>query len=153
MARLTKEQKIFVVTRVACFDTATEIAAAFKEQFGTEITIAAIGAYDPMLRAGRSLSRKYRDLFDATRKAFLEDTSHISIAHKAVRLRRLDRYCARAEQRGNLPLAAGFLEQAAKECGNAFTNRHEHTGKGGGPIQHEHTKEQIDGIMDAAVNR
>ena len=36
-----------------------------------------------------------------------------------------------AEDRGNMPLAAQLLEQAAKEMGNAFTNRHELTGKDG----------------------
>jgi DNA-binding NtrC family response regulator len=33
--------------------------------------------------------------------------------------------------------AAQILEQAAKECGDAFTNTRIHSGRGGGPMQHE----------------
>ncbi len=37
----------------------------------------------------------------------------------------------KAEDQGNMVLAAQLLEQAAKEMGNAFTNRRELTGKDG----------------------
>ena len=39
----------------------------------------------------------------------------------------------KAEGMHNLPLAAQLLEQAAKECGDAYSNRHkhEHMGKDG----------------------
>ena len=40
---------------------------------------------------------------------------------------------ATAIERGNVPLAAQLLEQAAKESGGAYTNKHqlEHSGKDG----------------------
>lgn len=41
----------------------------------------------------------------------------------------------KAKGSGNLVLAATLLEQAAKEMGNAYTNRRELTGPAGGPIE------------------
>lgn len=43
----------------------------------------------------------------------------------------------RTETMKNYALAAQIVEQAAKECGDAYTNRQkvEHTGKDGGPIE------------------
>jgi hypothetical protein len=41
----------------------------------------------------------------------------------------------KAEDMKNLPLAATLYEQAAKEVGDAYTNRREITGKGGAALQ------------------
>ncbi len=73
---------------------------------------------------------------NATRAAFLADAATIGIAHRAVRLRTLGRLADRAEAMGNLALAAEILEQAAKEVGNAFTNKREVAGDDkGGPVR------------------
>jgi hypothetical protein len=45
--------------------------------------------------------------------------------HKAIRLQRLDAMIMTAIERGNVPLAAQLLEQAVKESGGAFTNKHQ----------------------------
>jgi hypothetical protein len=45
------------------------------------------------------------------------------IAQKAVRLRMLDRYAQHADENGLYTRAAGFLVQAAKECGGIFDGR------------------------------
>ena len=52
----------------------------------------------------------------------------------------------KAESKGNMPLAAQLLEQAAKEVGEAYTNRQrlEHTGKDGGPIETEQRVKKFD---------
>jgi hypothetical protein len=68
---------------------------------------------------------KWRTLFDAERKRFLEDVGNIGIAQKAVRLQRLEKLCTIALERRNVKLAAEVLEQAAKEMGEVFTNRRE----------------------------
>ncbi|MGS1033124.1 DUF2280 domain-containing protein [Burkholderia glumae] len=136
MAALPDNIKVFVTRALACFDTPSRAAKSVLEEFGVVVSPQACERYDPTKRAGATLSKKYRDIFESTRAEFIADTSRIGIAHRSVRLRKLAAAVDKAEERGNLPLMAQLLEQAAKEVGDAFTNRHrlEHTGRGGGPI-------------------
>ena len=133
-AKLTIEAQTLVVQGLACFDTPSMIAEEVKKEFGVTITRQAVESYDPTKRAGHALSAKWKALFEETRRAFLEDTSRIGISHRAVRLRALQRMAHKAEEMKNLPLAAQLHEQAAKEVGDAYTNRRELTGKGGKPL-------------------
>ena len=135
MARLNKEQKLFVTQRLACFEPPADVIKALKDSYGVTISPQALQAYDPGKVNGQEMSKDLVAVFHAARKQFLEDTSDIAISHKSVRLRTLQRLIAQAETRGNGPLAAQLLEQAAKEMGGAFTNRRELTGAGGGPIE------------------
>jgi len=137
MAALREDVKAFIVQALACFDTPTQVATAVKEEFGIDIDRSHVQAYDPNKALGRNLGKKWRELFAATRKAFLDDQATIPIASQNFRLRALDRMYQQALARGNLPLASQLIEQAAKEAGGAFTNRQklEHTGKDGGPIK------------------
>lgn len=137
MAALSDDVKAFIVQALACFDTPQQVAASVKEELGIVVNRQQCEAYDPSKYVGRNLSKKWRALFAATRTAFLEDQASIPIANQNFRLRALDRLYQQAATRGNAPLAAQLIEQAAKETGGAFTNRHklEHTGKGGGPMQ------------------
>lgn len=123
MARITAEHKTYIVQCLACFDSPKAVADAVKQEFGLEISRQAVEAYDPNKRQGRNLAKKWRQLFDETRKTFLEDTSAIAISHKPVRLRTLQRMAIKAEDMGNMALAAQLNEQAAKEMGEAYTNR------------------------------
>lgn len=127
-AKLTDEAKAFAVCALACFDPPSVVAAAIRTEFGITITPQTAEAYDPTKRAGRRLADKWIALFETTRKEFLENTAAIPIANRAVRLRRLDRMCVGAEGRGNYPLASQIIEQAAKECGDVFTNKNRDTG-------------------------
>lgn len=135
--KLTIEVQRFVVQCLACFDSPSVVAETVRKEFGLQVTKQAIEGYDPTKRAGAGLAERWRMLFEETRKAFLEDTSKIAISHRAVRLRALQRMAEKAEGMGNMALAAQLHEQAAKECGEAYSNRHkhEHTGKEGGPIE------------------
>ncbi len=135
--KLNDEQKTFVVQSLACFDTPSAVVEAVRSEFGIEITRQTIEGYDPNKRAGATLAEEWRQVFEATRKAFLEDTSRIAISHRAVRLRALQRMAEKAEGMKNLALAAQLHEQAAKEVGDAYTNRRELTGKDGAPIKTE----------------
>jgi hypothetical protein len=68
-------------------------------------------------------SARWRDLYAATRKAFLNEVAEIGVAQKAVRLRMLDKMTHNALA-NRFPLrAAYFLEQAAKECGGLYDRR------------------------------
>lgn len=131
---LSNEAKTFIVQALACFDTPTVVAKAVKEELGIEVSRQNVETYDPTKRAGAALSKRWRELFEATRKTFLDDTSSIGISHRSVRIRSLQRYAQTAEKQGNLRLAAELMEQAAKEMGDAYTNRRILTGKDGNPL-------------------
>ncbi|PVX61251.1 DUF2280 domain-containing protein [Paraburkholderia unamae] len=137
MAVLSDTVKTRITQALACFDTPSQVSKDILAEFGLVVTPQQCEAYDPTKRSGERLGKKYRAIFESTRANFLTDTSRIGIAHRAVRLRKLDRAAMLAEDRGNLPLMAQLLEQAAKEAGGAFTNKQklEHTGKDGGPIK------------------
>ncbi|MFD1558672.1 DUF2280 domain-containing protein [Paraburkholderia silviterrae] len=137
MATLTDDVKRRIVQGLACYDTPSQVARAIKEEFGLSVTPQQCEAYDPTKAAGKGVGKKYRAIFEAARAAYLQDQELIPIAHRARRLRILDRMCNEAEARGNVKLTMKLLEQAAKEVGGMYTTTHklEHTGKGGGPIQ------------------
>lgn len=136
MATLNGAIKVFIVERLACFDTPTEVAAAVKQAFKVEVSLQQLTAYNPKLAAGQRLSQTLKDVFDETRKKFLADTSDIAISHKAYRLRVLDQQLVTAVKSKNTAMAMQLLEQAAKEEGGAFTNKQklEHAGKDGAPL-------------------
>ena len=132
--RLTDEARTYVVQSLACFRPPSVIVADVKKEFGLEISAQGVQSYDPTKHAGRKLAVKWKELFETTRKLFLEDTAQIGVSHRAVRLAALNRMAERAETMGNMALAAQLLEQAAKEVGNAFTNRREIAGDPSAPL-------------------
>ena len=123
-SKLTDEARKTIVCALAAYDTPSTIAALIRSRYDISVSPQAIETYDPTKYAGRNLAPKWKAMFAAARKQFLEESAAIGITHKTVRLKRLDRMSLIAEDKGNIPLAAQLLEQAAKECGDAFTNRH-----------------------------
>lgn len=117
------------------YDTPQTVADFVREEFGIEITRQSIQHYDPTV--GEKPADKWCEIFHATRKKFLDDASEVPIALRAVRLRRLDLVCVRAQKQGNHMMVLASTEQAAKEVGELYTNRHkmELTGKDGEPIE------------------
>lgn len=134
---LTDEVKHFIVQGLACFQTPSEVAAAVKEEYGVVISRQRVHVYDPTKKAGADLGPELRLLFEATRQALIDGKAQSAIEHRAVRLRWLNDMAITARARGNMALAAQLMKQAAEDAGGAYTNRreHEHTGKGGGPLQ------------------
>jgi len=134
---LTDEVKEFIVCALASFDGVSRVAAAVKEEFGIEMSVQNVQNYDPTKTQGRKLSSKLTILFHNARREFIDDTSKIPISHRATRLRTLQRMAEKAEEKNQFALVASLNKQAAEEMGNAFTNRREISGPGGGPIQTE----------------
>lgn len=130
-AKLSDEVKTFIVQALACFDTPSTVAAAVKREFGIEVSRQLVESHDPNKRSASGLSEKWRQLFKASRAAFLEDQSEIGIAHRSVRLRKLAQQVELNESRGNSAMVAQLLKQAAEEVGGSYTNRRELTGKDG----------------------
>lgn len=129
--KLTDEARTFVVQRLAMYDPPELVARAVKDEFGITISRQGVHCYDPTKHAGRQLAKKWRDLFEATRKALVDGTAEVGVTHKLVRVRRLERMADRAEAVGNMALAKDLLKQVAEEMGNAYTNRRELTGPNG----------------------
>lgn len=117
------EVKRYIVVALACYDSPTTVVDGVKEEFGLTLTRQAIEVYDPTKHAGRSLGKVWRKMFEEERAAFKKATSDIPIAQRSFRLRALHRMAARAERMKNYALAAALHEQAAKECGDVYTNR------------------------------
>jgi hypothetical protein len=132
MATLRDEVKQFIVQALACYDTPTQVSEAVKDEYAIEVPRQQVAAYDPTKYAGRSLSAKWRVVFEDTRKRFREETAAIPIASQAYRLRTLQRMLTRVEGRGNVVLVAQLLEQAAKEVGDIYVNRRQEAPKATG---------------------
>ncbi|HCD5424953.1 TPA: DUF2280 domain-containing protein [Klebsiella aerogenes] len=137
MAALKPEVKAAIVQMLACYDSLSIVVEAIQKDYGIKVTPQQVESHDPTKVSGKGLAKKWVDLFNATRERFLNEISDIPIANKAYRLRVLDRMATRAEGMKNLALTAEIIEQAAKECGDAYTNKHkfEHSGPNGGAIQ------------------
>lgn len=123
MATLKGEVKAFIVQSLACFDTPSQVVELVKNEFGLSITRQQVESHDPTKANGRGLAQKWVDMFNATRERFQNEISDIPIANKAYRLRVLDRMAMRAEGMKNMALAASLMEQAAKEVGDAYSNK------------------------------
>ncbi len=123
MAAMTRQAKLFIVTRLACFDSPSEVVKALKEEMGVVATRSQVQAYDPTTAQGERLGDQLAKIFEVTRNRFLRETTDVPIANKAVRLRLLQRLVDKALNKGNDVLASSLLEQAAKESGDAFTNK------------------------------
>ena len=135
MAVLKDAHKRYIVQALACWDTPSQVSEAMKDEFGLDVPRTQVAQYDPTKVAGKDLAKKWVQLFHDTRQRFREEIAEVPIADQAFRLRALGKIYDRHLSRGNVVGAAGVLEQAAKEVGGAFTNRREHTGAGGGPIE------------------
>ncbi|HAS0772641.1 TPA: DUF2280 domain-containing protein [Enterobacter hormaechei] len=133
MAALSTEVKAFIVQSLACYETPAKVIELVKENFKVTVTRQQVSAYDPANAMAKSLSQKWVDLFNATRARFQTELSDIPIANKAYRLRVLDRMMTNAEKMRNMALAASLMEQAAKEVGDAYSNKQkvEHTSPDG----------------------
>lgn len=133
MATLNPEQKMFIVQRLACFDTPAQCVEAVKAEFGLDVLPQQVHCYHPERRQGRKMSKDLRLLFDTTRAKYRSNTEDIPIANKTWRVQRLYEMATAAQKKGNSVLAAQLLEQAAKEMGEAYTNRQkmEHTSPDG----------------------
>jgi hypothetical protein len=123
MAKLGTEVRAFIVRSVASFEEPSAVAAAVADEFGIAITRQAVEAYDPTKFAGRDLGDKWRDLFWATRTAFVDDLAQIGVSHRAVRLRALQRLASRAEIEGDLDMARKALDTAHREMSDVYAAR------------------------------
>ena len=146
--------RTFLVREFACFATPMEAADALKEKYDIEITPQGAQHYQPDSSSGRTLSKKWVELFGVARTAFLEDVeTRVPEAYKAVRIHELAKASRKFKKNGNYMAMADMFERIAKEVGNVHTNRREFTGKDRGPIQVSAVSEMTDEQIDAELTR
>ncbi|WP_174492724.1 MULTISPECIES: DUF2280 domain-containing protein [Acinetobacter] len=122
MATLKEPVKIFIVQALACRDTPQEVVDLVKQEFGIEVNRMQCASYDPTKVAGKNLSKKFKDLFEETRKKFDEGLIDIPIAIKHYRMKQYDKLLNKTK---NTVMALKIMEQAAKDSGGQFTNKTE----------------------------
>lgn len=123
MAALKPDVKAFIIQSLACYDTPSQVVETVQKEFGIKITRQQAESHDPTKASGKTLAKKWVELFNATRERFQNEIFDIPIANKAYRLRVLDRMATKAEGMKNMALTAALMEQAAKEVGDAYTNK------------------------------
>lgn len=146
MAALKEPVKIFIVQALACRDTPQEVTELVKQEFGIVTDRMQCASYDPTKAAGRNLSKKFRDLFEETRKKFDEGLIDIPIANKHYRMKQYDKLLNKTK---NTVMALKIMEQAAKDSGGLFTNRKEITGANGGPVETIQSQTTVEDYLKA----
>ncbi|OJU60540.1 MAG: hypothetical protein BGO08_10100 [Altererythrobacter sp. 66-12] len=121
MADLTEAQKREIVEALAGFQSSSAIITHFRSVHGLDLTHKQVGRYDPT-RPYYEGGERWREIFEAHRKAYLEDVSAIPAAHKAYRLNMLQEGIDAARAVKNWVVMAQLLKQAAEEVGGALTN-------------------------------
>ena len=122
MADLTDDQKLEIVAALACFREPAAIIAHFQSEHGLDLTHKQIGRYDPH-RSYYAGGEKWRGIFDAKRKAYLEEIASVPIANQGFRLNVLNEMAQKALRENKPALVAQLLKQAAEEVGGALTNQ------------------------------
>ena len=126
--KLSKNQKAYIVVRIACYDSLGAIKKSLKEDFGIEITTQSLERYNPTCAAGRACSEQWATLFYETRRKLVEGRADIGVAHKMVRIRWLDQMVHRKMTDGKTREARALLKQAAEELNQMAEQRHDGSG-------------------------
>lgn len=121
MATLRDQHKRWIIQQLAMFVGRKEIIDQLQSE-GVHVSYSQIAYYDPAV-AGNGLGQSWRELHAQTRAAFLKGVEGIAISHRSFRLRELEDMYRHAKKMKNYGLAAELLERAAKEMGEAYTNR------------------------------
>ena len=76
----------------------------------------AVGYYDASAESSRErLARKWIDLFDAERAAYLDSLGNVAIAHPAHRIRIIQAVAAKAQKAGDMALLLKAMRAAREE--------------------------------------
>lgn len=123
MADLTDDQKLEIVAALACFREPAAIIAYFQSEYGLVIDYKQVARYDPQ-RSYYAGGEKWREIFDAKRKAYLHDVATVPIANQGYRLNAIQTGVDAAMKAENWMVMARLLELAAREVGGLLTNQH-----------------------------
>ena len=121
--KLTYDQRVEVVRRLAHYETPAAIAKAMKEECGIEITPQAIAFYDPTRFALKRCPKRWFVLFWKLRAEFTRGKPDVGVAQATVRLVWLDRMARAQMENGNTAEARALMRQAADEISQMAEQR------------------------------
>ena len=119
MRRLPDAIKRRIVEHLACYQSHAEVVDLISGEFDVTLTPRHVRAYDPMSFQFAG-SHRWMDYYLIVRERCNKELGEVAIAHRAYRIRQLQRILDLAMERGEVRLALKILEQAAKEMGNWF---------------------------------
>jgi hypothetical protein len=112
---LTDEHKIYIVRRLAAYETLTSIARGLKREFGITVSRALVETYNPVRSSGRKLGRRWKDLFWKARKAFKEGIADVGANYPLVRIYWRGEMALEMWDAGQHKVANELLDSIAKE--------------------------------------
>jgi|HubBroStandDraft_3_1064219.scaffolds.fasta_scaffold38449_4 hypothetical protein len=118
IGKLSKGAQLFVVRKLAQWETLGDVVAAVKEVYGIGLSRQSVYHYNP--EANPNLAEWLKIAFAAERKRFTEEIESNPLAHLSYRLNQLLRIFLSAKSPS---LQAALLRQAAEEMGGAYTDR------------------------------
>ena len=121
--RLTHEQRIYVVKRLAAYDTPAVIVRGLKEEFGITVPWGVVQRYHPERGGGAKLAPCWKVLFRETRKAYLDSTADIGASYQPVRIRWRGEWAQETWGAGQHKVANEILDSVAKDAGESLGNR------------------------------
>jgi hypothetical protein len=107
--------KRFIVTNLACGDSLSEVVAKVKDEFKITVSPQAVQKYDPRRVSGKELSAGLRELFETTREKFLLETASLNLAHREIRLRKLETILDEAMAAKQWKTAAMIIAESRKQ--------------------------------------
>lgn len=113
MAKLEDHHKLAIVEYLADFRGYAEITRLMKEEWEIEIDRAQVRSYDPTkpVYAGGD---KWREIFNARRRAYMGSFEDLPIASDGFRLREMEKFYFRARDMGNISLSMKILKEAGE---------------------------------------
>jgi hypothetical protein len=126
--RFTTTQKVRIVQLCAEKLGPTEVVERLRLEFprlrDARIALSTIQRYNPAIRAGRSLSRNLRTVFNAARERRDDTMTNTLPGSEGWRISKLTNLIYQNES--DAKLCAKLLEQIAKEMGGVYDRKAEH---------------------------
>ena len=133
---LTDEHKTYIVRRLAAYETVSVIRKGLSQEFGITVHKSVIQYYNAESKQSRNLSRRWRDLFWRTRKAFHEGLADVGANYPLVRIFWRGEMAQETWAAGQHGVANDILDSIAKEAPAAPDESATpgHFGLSGGPL-------------------
>jgi hypothetical protein len=133
--RLTEPQKIYIVRRLAAYDSLAVVVRGLKEEFGITVASTMLQHYDPNRRAGRDLAPRFKAMFWKARKAYHDGIRDIGSNYPLVRTNWRGEMAQETWGAGQHKVANQILDSITREVAGAQGKRtaQGHFGLRGGP--------------------
>lgn len=123
--KLNEEQRLYIIYRLACFDTPTKVADGVRLEYDIEVSRHLVQQHDPDKVAGRKLGAKWVAIFREARAKYINDATTIPVANRSYRIELLGEMieAEKANPDGSKTVVAALIEQVAKETEGFWSNK------------------------------